>query len=214
MEKEVKEEKKDERKSKKSWEREIRQKINDNRELSKYMEDMDAMDENAWSMKGLLNKMTAIFDISRDEKNSNLRSVIILSVMYVVGLIMVLTKSSQVIGFILVGAASFWKFYNWGSEADDYNDRIGNVSYTARTDIFGQVKVEKNTGNIGCIMGIIGLFLGIVVTPILIILSALKYVKSNKAYLFAQEVVAELEKELKIRFKWNKKRMKWEEEVL
>ena len=213
-EQEEKVEKKETKKSKRVWEREIREKINDNRHLSKYLEDIDAMDEQSWSMKGLLNKMTAVLDISRDEKNSHLRSVIILAAMYIIGLIFILSDSSSIWGYILVGAASFWKFFSWGSEVDDYNDKMGNVSYSARTDIFGQVKVEKNSGNVGCIMGIIGLVLGIVVTPILAILSLLKFIKANKAYAFSSEMVAELEKELKVRFTWNKKRMKWEEEVL
>lgn len=200
---------------KKEWEKSIRERIENNKDLSSYLSDVNAFDGNKWPLKNLLCKMTAIFDISKRERSSNLRTMIILGAMYIIGLIIIIMdKSSAIWGYILVGAASSWKFFTWGSDADDYNAKNGNVSYTARTDMFGQVKIEKNTGNIGCIMGIVGLVLGIVVTPILFILALLKYLKSDKAYKFAKEVVEELENELKIRYVWDKKKLKWNEIVL
>ncbi len=200
----------------KEWEKTIREKIDDNKELSQYLSDLDALDEKAWPLKNLLCKMTAVFDISKDERNSHLRTVIILGAMYLIGLLIILIggDDASMWGFILVGAASAWKFFTWGSDADDYNARTGNVSYTARTDVFGQVKIEKDPGNIGCIMGIVGLVLGIIITPILIILSVLKFLKADKAYKFTSEVVTELEDKLKIRYTWDNKKKKWNENVL
>lgn len=205
----------DKKNEKKEWENQIREKIDANKDLSQYLSDVEALDEKAWPLKNLLCKMTAIFDISKREKNSHLKTMIILGAMYLIGIIIIITnKDSSIWGYILVGAASSWKFFTWGSDADDYNAKTGNVSYTARTDMFGQVKIEQNTGNIGCIMGIIGLVLGIVVTPILFLRSLFKFLKSNKTFQFAQEVVEELENELKIRYTWDKKKLKWHENVL
>lgn len=217
---EVVEEKKEkkEKQSKKSlkeWERETREKINENRDISNYLDDVDAMNENQWSIKGLLARMTLVYDVSRDERNSHIKSMLILGVLYVLGLlIIVINPDDSWLGYILVGAASFWKFFTWGSEVDDYNVKTGNVSYTARTDMFGQVKVEQNTGNVGCIMGIIGLALGIVVTPILFLRSLFRFFRARRAFDIAKEIVEDMESHLKVRYVWNKKKSKWDEIVL
>lgn len=197
----------------KDWEKDIREKINANRSMSHLLSEVDASDEKKWTIKSLLLRMTVILSEATDTKRGNLISMCVLGGLYIVGIIATIA-GSQGLGMILVGAASAWKFFTWGDDVDKYNEQTGNVSYTARTNMFGEVKVEKNSGNVGCVMAIIGLVLGAIITPILFIISLVKFIKSNKAYNLAKEITEDMENHLKVKYVWDKKALKWNETVL
>lgn len=199
---------------KKDFEKEIRQKIADNIEKSEWLKEVNPLDEKKWPLKSLLLKMTFVRDVAKQDRKSNMISMIVLGAMYVIGiLIMLLDPADKIIGFILAGAASAWKFWTWGDEVDKSIDSTSN-SYTARTNMFGEVKIEKDQSYVGCITALVGLFLGIVITPILFIRSLLKFLNSDKSYKFTEEVVGELENNLKIRYTYDSKKNKWNESVL
>lgn len=199
---------------KKDFEKEIRQKIADNKEKSKWLDNVDPMDEQKWTLKGLLLKMTFVRNVAKQDRRSNMISMIILGAMYLIGvLIIILDPSEKYIGFGIAGLATAWKFWTWGDDVDKTIDSTSN-SYTARTNMFGEIKVEKDQSYIGCIAFIIGLVVGIVVTPILFVRSLLRFLKSDKAYKFTEEVVGELENNLKIRYTYDSKKNKWNENVL
>lgn len=206
-------EKEKEKDKEKEWEKGIREKINANRSMHNLLSEVDATDEKTWSLKTLLLRMTAIFSEATDTKRSNLIGMCVLGGLYIVGIIMAIADN-QGLGMILMGAASAWKFFTWGDDVDRYNEQTGNVSYTARTNMFGEVKVEKNSGNVGCVMAIIGLVLGVFITPVLFIISLVKFIKSNKNYNLAKEIVEDMESHLKVRYVWDKKALKWNETVL
>ncbi len=197
----------------KDWEQGIREKINANRSLHQLLSEVDASDEKTWTLKKLLLRMTVVLSEATDTKRGNLISMCILGGLYVAGIIAAIA-GSQGLAMVLVGAASAWKFFTWGDDVDKYNEQTGNVSYTARTNMFGEVKFEKNSGNVGCIMAIIGLALGAIITPILFIISLVKFIKSNKAFNLAKEITEDMESHLKVKYVWDKKALKWNETVL
>lgn len=200
--------------SKDNFEEEIRQKINDNRDKSKWLNDVNPLDEGKWPIKSLLRRMTLVRDFAKGDRRSSLISVVVLGAMYVIGvLIILLDPSEKMFGFAIAGAASAWKFWTWGDDVDKEVEKNSN-SYTARTTMLGEVKVEKDQSYIGCITAIIGLVLGIVITPILFVRSLLRFLNMDKAYKFAEEVVGEMEDHLKVRFVYNKKTNKWDETVI
>ncbi len=199
---------------KKDFEKEIRQKIADNKEKSKWLDSVDPLNEQKWTLKSLLLKMTFVRNVEKQDRKSNMISMIVLGAMYVIGiLIIILDPSEKIFGFAIAGAASAWKFWTWGDDVDKTIDSTSN-SYTARTNMFGEVKIEKDQSYVGCITAIIGLVLGIVVTPILFVRALLKFLNSDKTYKFAEEVVGELEDNLKIRYTYDSKKNKWNESVL
>lgn len=200
--------------SKDNFEKEIRQKINDNRDKSKWLNDVNPLDEAKWPIKSLLRRMTLVRDFAKSDRRSSLISVAVLGAMYVIGvLIILLDPSEKMFGFAIAGAASAWKFWTWGDDVDKVVEKNSN-SYTARTTMLGEVKVEKDQSYIGCITAIIGLVLGIVITPILFVRSLLRFLNMDKSFKFAEEVVGEMEDHLKVRFIYNKKTNKWDETVI
>jgi len=198
----------------KDFEKEIRQKIADNKDKSKWLDDVNPLDEQKWGIKELLRRMTLVRDFAKDDRRSNLISVIALAAMWIIGvLIIIFDPSESYFGYGIAGLASAWKFWTWGDSVDKEVEK-GMNSYTVRTNSFGETKVEKDQSYIGCITAIVGLVLGIVITPIFFVRSLLRFLKQDKAYKFTEEVVAEMENHLKIRYTYNKKTNKWSESVL
>lgn len=159
-------------------------------------------------------KFKELMDLDKKDIVDKFKRILIL---YVIGLIVFIISAISgsalvLVGFFLCGYGA-WHYYQSGTPSFEEQRKIGMANYEISRGI-GGYNVRQTTSDASFILGLFLWLIGIVSTPVYLLINLKKVKKMQEAYAYFTETINRLEQLTHKRYTYDKQRQKYVETTI